>query len=272
MEDSSDKLVRVLAIWAGKSKYYSNLSTLVGLSNAETSINSDPSRAPRGRREVRPGLGRPGQRAQASAAGYVPNHGRDQPGAWNLRQAEPARSRSATARRASRCRRPPTSTPSSCSTVPNRTMKHVVRVVAHWALLTHIYVSMAGFTLALLFGVTGLTLNHQDFGFSEPRIAKSEITLDKELLNNPDQAALEQCLRANVGIRSPSTDYHDGSRPDPDDVCRSRRPHCGDDQPRGRQSRSRKREPRIPGQTRRSSQRLRHRQGLVLDHRCRGAC
>jgi hypothetical protein len=28
VEDSSDKLVRVLAIWAGKSKYYSDLSTL----------------------------------------------------------------------------------------------------------------------------------------------------------------------------------------------------------------------------------------------------
>src|SRR5215475_9704377 len=88
-------------------------------------------------------------------------------------------------------------------------MKHVVRVIAHWALLTHVYISMAGFTLALLFGATGLTLNHQDFGLSDPRIARSLISLDKALVENPDRATLEQCLRQKLGIRSPSTDYHD---------------------------------------------------------------
>jgi hypothetical protein len=88
-------------------------------------------------------------------------------------------------------------------------MKHVVRVTAHWALLIHIYVSMAGFTLAILFGMTGLTLNHQDFGFSDPRIATSEIIVDKDLLDHPDQAALEASLGRTLGIRSRSTDYHD---------------------------------------------------------------
>jgi hypothetical protein len=88
-------------------------------------------------------------------------------------------------------------------------MKHVVRVIAHWALLTHIYVSMAGFTLALLFGATGLTLNHQDFGFSDPKVSRSEIILDKNIVDAANQAALEQCLRQKLGIRSPSTDYHD---------------------------------------------------------------
>jgi len=88
-------------------------------------------------------------------------------------------------------------------------MKHVVRTVAHWALLIHIYVSMAGFTLAILFGVTGLTLNHQDFGLSDPRTAKTTLTVDRKLLDNPDQAALEQRLREQLGIRSRSTDYHE---------------------------------------------------------------
>jgi hypothetical protein len=88
-------------------------------------------------------------------------------------------------------------------------MKHVVRAVAHWALLTHIYISMAGLTLAVLFGATGLALNHQDFGFSNPRITKSEIILDKSLLAHTDQATIEQHLRKTLGIRSPSTDYHD---------------------------------------------------------------
>ena len=93
-------------------------------------------------------------------------------------------------------------------------MKHVVRTVAHWALLIHIYVSMAGFTLAILFGATGLTLNHQDFGLSDPRTAKTTITVDRKLLDNPDQAALERHLREQLGIRSRSTDYHE----DPDQI------------------------------------------------------
>jgi hypothetical protein len=87
-------------------------------------------------------------------------------------------------------------------------MKHVGRVITHWALLTHIYISMAGFLLALLFGITGLTLNHQDFGFGDPQIRKSQINLDRSLVANPDQATLEKCLRQKLGLRSPSTDYH----------------------------------------------------------------
>ena len=93
-------------------------------------------------------------------------------------------------------------------------MKHVVRVIAHWALLAHIYVSMAGFTLALLFGATGLTLNHQDFGLSDPRLSNSQITVDKSLIDNPDRASVEQSLRQQLGIRARSTDYHD----DPDEI------------------------------------------------------
>src|SRR5262245_35330906 len=93
-------------------------------------------------------------------------------------------------------------------------MKHVVRVIAHWALLVHIYVSMAGFTLALLFGATGFTLNHQDFGLSDPQTTRSEIVLDKKLLENMDQATLEQHLREKLGIKWPSTDFHD----DPDQI------------------------------------------------------
>jgi hypothetical protein len=90
-------------------------------------------------------------------------------------------------------------------------MKHVVRRIAHWGLLVHIYVSMAGFTLALLFAVTGLTLNHQDFGWSEPRVVTSSITIDENLVRNPEQAALEKYLREKVGIQSPVTDYHEDS-------------------------------------------------------------
>ena len=88
-------------------------------------------------------------------------------------------------------------------------MHHVVRVVSHWALLTHIYISMAGLTLAVLFGATGLALNHQDFGLSNPRVTTSELMLDKSLVAHGDQAAIEHHLRDRLGISSLSTDYHD---------------------------------------------------------------
>jgi uncharacterized protein len=93
-------------------------------------------------------------------------------------------------------------------------MKHIVRVTAHWALLIHIYVSMAGLTLAMLFGATGLALNHQDFGFSSPQTTTSEIVLEKNLLAHPDQATVDHYLRDKLGLRAPATDYHD----DPDQI------------------------------------------------------
>ena len=88
-------------------------------------------------------------------------------------------------------------------------MKHVVRAVTHYALLAHIYISMAGLTLAVLFGATGLTLNHQDFGFSSPHTTTSRITLDKSLVAHADQATIEHYLGDKLGMRSLSTDYHD---------------------------------------------------------------
>jgi hypothetical protein len=88
-------------------------------------------------------------------------------------------------------------------------MKHVVRVAAHWALLIHIYVSMAGLTLAVLFGATGLALNHQDFGLSSPRVVTSTITVDKRLLDPVDRDTLEPYLSRLLGMRSPATDFND---------------------------------------------------------------
>jgi hypothetical protein len=93
-------------------------------------------------------------------------------------------------------------------------MKHAVRVVGHWGLLLHIYISMAGFTLVLLFAITGLTLNHEDFGMSQPKIAKSTIVVPADVLARPDRSALGGRLRDMLGIRSPITDY----REDPDQI------------------------------------------------------
>ena len=93
-------------------------------------------------------------------------------------------------------------------------MKHVIRVIAHWGLLLHIYISMAGFTLVLLFALTGLTLNHQDFGWSDPQTVRSTMPIDAALLESPNSDALGNYLKGKLGIRSPLTDYHD----DPDQI------------------------------------------------------
>ena len=65
-------------------------------------------------------------------------------------------------------------------------MKHILRVVAHWGLRVRIYVSMSGFMLVLLFALTGLTLNHEDFGLGQPQTAASTITLPPSVLENPN--------------------------------------------------------------------------------------
>jgi hypothetical protein len=93
-------------------------------------------------------------------------------------------------------------------------MSHAVRLLAHWALLAHIYVSMAGFTLAFLFGATGLALNHQDFALSEPKVTRKEIALGRQFVDNANRSALEERVRREFGIREPTVDYHE----DPDGI------------------------------------------------------
>src|SRR5260221_9957220 len=93
-------------------------------------------------------------------------------------------------------------------------MRRVVRVVGHWGLLLHIYISMAGFTLVLLFAITSITLNHEDFGWGRPTITRSTIALTADLVDHPDQTAIAKQLQAKLGIRTPLSDY----REDPDQM------------------------------------------------------
>jgi hypothetical protein len=62
--------------------------------------------------------------------------------------------------------------------------------------------------------VTGLTLNHEDFGWGQPQTTNATIALPADIVDHPDQTALGQRLRAMLGIRSPVTDYHE----DPDQI------------------------------------------------------
>jgi uncharacterized protein len=93
-------------------------------------------------------------------------------------------------------------------------MKRFVRETAHLAFTLHIYFSMAGLVLVLLFAVTGLTLNHDDFGWSEPTTSTTMMTLPRSLLDRPSQDAIGQYLRGALSLQSPAMKY----RADDDEI------------------------------------------------------
>jgi len=76
-----------------------------------------------------------------------------------------------------------------------------------WALTLHIYISMAGFLLLLLFAVTGLTLNHGDFGLSEPRVTAATVRVPAAILASPAKEPLAAHIRQLTGERGRVTSY-----------------------------------------------------------------
>ena len=88
-------------------------------------------------------------------------------------------------------------------------MKRFVRFTTHWGLLLHIYLSMVGFVLTLLFAVTGLTLNHQDFGFGEPVLDTRQIDVPAELAAKGGDALVAPWLKGNLSIGTPMSDYRE---------------------------------------------------------------
>ena len=88
-------------------------------------------------------------------------------------------------------------------------MKRVVRFITHWGLLIHIYVSMAGFALTLLFAITGLTLNHQDFGAGEPVMTTSTVDMPADLASRGGEDVVGPWLKGHLNLRTPVSDYRE---------------------------------------------------------------
>lgn len=88
-------------------------------------------------------------------------------------------------------------------------MKRLVRLTTHWGLLLHIYFSMAGFVLTLLFAITGLTLNHQDFGFGEPSVRTTQIDVPAELAANGGEQLVAPWLKGNLSLKTPTSEYRE---------------------------------------------------------------
>jgi hypothetical protein len=88
-------------------------------------------------------------------------------------------------------------------------MKRVMRLATHWGLLFHIYVSMAGFVLTLLFAVTGLTLNHQDFGAGEPVVTTASIAVPDALASSGGESVVAPWLKGQLSLKTPLSDYRE---------------------------------------------------------------
>jgi hypothetical protein len=88
-------------------------------------------------------------------------------------------------------------------------MKQFWKKLTQLALTLHIYLSMTGFLLILLFGITGLTLNHADWDWRTRTSQTSTITLPAELVQQPDEKKVTEELRRMLGVRSPVTLYRE---------------------------------------------------------------
>lgn len=86
-------------------------------------------------------------------------------------------------------------------------VKTAIRHIGIWARMIHIYLSMAGFVLVLLFAVTGVTLNHQDLGWDAPVATSETVPLSMDAVASGDQAAVVAELRRAAGIETPVSAY-----------------------------------------------------------------
>ncbi len=85
----------------------------------------------------------------------------------------------------------------------NRTLLTACRAV-------HIYLTMLGLVVMLLFGITGYTINHEDwFGALTPRVVESEGQVPLPLLAQNDDLRLVEHLRQTLKLRGAMTSFAD---------------------------------------------------------------
>jgi uncharacterized protein len=75
----------------------------------------------------------------------------------------------------------------------------------------HIYLTMFGLLVLLLFGVTGFTINHEEwFGATRPRVTESEGVTPVALIASADALRVVEHLRSTFRISGAMTDYDVG--------------------------------------------------------------
>jgi hypothetical protein len=72
----------------------------------------------------------------------------------------------------------------------------------------HVYLTMLGLLVMLLFGVTGFTVNHEEwFGATRPRVLDTEGTMPRELLAQGDALRIVEHVRNTWRVAGAMTDY-----------------------------------------------------------------
>jgi hypothetical protein len=72
----------------------------------------------------------------------------------------------------------------------------------------HVYLTMGGLLVMLLFGVTGFTINHEEwFGATRPRVTETEGETPPQLLAKNDALRIVEHLRNTFRISGAMTDY-----------------------------------------------------------------
>ena len=85
----------------------------------------------------------------------------------------------------------------------NRTFLAVCRTI-------HIYLTLLGLGVLLFFGLTGFTVNHEDwFGATRPRVTKTDGSTPVELLGRNDSLRIVEHLRQTFHITGALADFAD---------------------------------------------------------------
>ena len=85
---------------------------------------------------------------------------------------------------------------------------HINRKLLHWSRTLHIYLTMLGLFVMMLFGVTGFTVNHEDwFGATTPHVTESEGQTPPDLVAKKDALRLVEHLRQNWRISGALTGF-----------------------------------------------------------------
>ena len=79
-----------------------------------------------------------------------------------------------------------------------------------WCRTIHIYLTMLGLGVLLFFGLTGFTVNHEDwFGATRPRLREAQGRMPVDLLQRKDSLRVVEELRKSFGITGALTDFED---------------------------------------------------------------
>jgi hypothetical protein len=86
-------------------------------------------------------------------------------------------------------------------------MSDLSRGILKWARTLHIYISLLGFLMFLFFAVTGITLNHDSFGFDKPQSTTVQVRVPVAVVRAGDRDAIVKSLQEAAKVRMPVSQF-----------------------------------------------------------------